>query len=118
MCCTHAYILFLVDWLPQALRCRQQLGCLGKLGRGYLFPLLLQKFFSGLLQEFWCGPLFHVKIILDVAVPQHEVLADLNGDQVLRRQVGHHVNVLDALVCILDVQVECLLVEFSMRFDF
>jgi hypothetical protein len=31
-------------------------------------------------------------------VPQHEVLADLNGSEVPGRQVGHHVNVLDARV--------------------
>jgi hypothetical protein len=54
----------------------------------------------------------HIEVVLDVAVAQHEVLADLNGYQVLRRQIGYHVDVLDVLVRILDVQVECLLVKY------
>jgi len=66
---------------------------------------------SLLVQGTPCGPLFHIEVILDVAVAQHEVLADLNGDQVLGRQVGHHVDVFDASVRMLDVQVECLLVQ-------
>ncbi|MGZ4922528.1 MAG: hypothetical protein ACXV5H_00975, partial [Halobacteriota archaeon] len=42
---------------------------------------------------------------------QHEVLSDLNGSEVLRRQGGHHVNVPDASVRVLDVEVERLFVE-------
>ena len=51
------------------------------------------------------------KSLLDVAVAEHEVLADLDRRQVLRRQVGDHVDVLDAVVGVLDVEVEGLLVE-------
>jgi len=53
----------------------------------------------------------YIEVFFDVAVAQHEVLADLNGCQVLGRQIGHHVDVLDVSVRILDVQIEGLLVE-------
>ena len=59
--------------------------------------------------------LLHIKVVLDVAVAQHEVLPDLDGDQVLGRQVGHHVDVFDAFVGVLHVQVERLLVEDRRR---
>ena len=36
----------------------------------------------------------HIEVVLDVAVAQHEVLSDLDRDQVLRREVRHHVDVL------------------------
>gem|GEM_PF-6973012 len=74
--------------------------------------LLLEQLVRRLFKELRCGPLMHIDVVLDVAVAQHEVLADLNGYQVLRRQIGYHVDVLDVLVRILDVQVECLLVKY------
>ena len=57
------------------------------------FEQLLRRLFEELRR----GPLLHIEVVLDVAVAQHEVLPDLDGDQVLRRQVRHHVDVLDAL---------------------
>ncbi|MGA8052667.1 MAG: hypothetical protein WCA12_02205, partial [Burkholderiales bacterium] len=67
--------------------------------------------FPGLLQELGGGPLLNVEIALDVTMLQHEVLADLDLRQVLRRQAGHHVDVLDALVGVLDVAVVGLAVQ-------
>lgn len=47
----------------------------------------------------------------DGAVAQHEVLADLDGHQVLRRQVGHHVHVLVPAERVIDVEIARLRVE-------
>ena len=42
------------------------------------FPFLLDQFFGRLFKELRCGPLLHIEVALDVAVLQHEVLADLD----------------------------------------
>ena len=61
--------------------------------------------------EFRCGPLLHIKVVLDVAVLEHEVLAGRDAGEVLGRQVRHHVHVLDALVGVFGVAVKGLAVE-------
>ncbi len=71
--------------------------------------------FAACLEELRRRPRVHIEVVLDVAVAQHEVLPDLDRDQVLRREVRHHVDVLDALVGVLDVPVERLLVEDRRR---
>ena len=83
----------------------------GSLLQLLLLPLLLEHFLGRLLQELRPGPLVHVEVVLDVAVAEHEVLADLDALQVLRAQARHHVDVLDALVGVLGVEVERLPVE-------
>ena len=76
-----------------------------------LLPLFLEQLRCCLLKEFRRGPLKHIEVILDVAVAQHEVLVDLQGFQVVGRQGGHHVDVQDAPVGVLDIQVVGLLVQ-------
>ena len=83
----------------------------GRLAVDRFDPLLLEELSCGLFEELGCGPLVDVEVVLDVPVAEHEVLADLDRDEVLRRQVRDHVDVLDALVGVLDVEVERLLVQ-------
>jgi hypothetical protein len=49
----------------------------------HLLPLLFEQLLRRLFEELRRGPLLHVEIVFDVAVAQHEVLADLDRRQVL-----------------------------------
>ena len=69
-------------WLPEPFSRRQRVRRFGQLGQGSFLPFLFQQFTGGLFKELRCGPLIHVEVVLDVAVAQHEVLADLDGGQV------------------------------------
>ena len=78
-------------------------------------PFLLEYFNRRLLQEFRCRPLVHIEVVLDVAVAEHEIFADLDTLHVLRTQTRNHVDVLDALVRVLGVKIERLPVEDVRR---
>ena len=83
----------------------------GKLAPAPALPFFLEHFNCRLLQEFRRRPLIHIEVVLDVAVAEHEIFADLDAFQVLRAQARHHVDVLDAFVGVLGIQVEGLAVE-------
>ena len=84
---------------------------LRKLAPAPSLPFLLEDFNRRLLQEFRRRPGVHIEVVLDVAVAEHEIFADLDALHVLRTQARHHVDVLDALVRILGVEIEGLPVE-------
>ncbi|MGZ3630319.1 MAG: hypothetical protein ACXVDN_21995, partial [Ktedonobacteraceae bacterium] len=74
-----------------------ELASLRKLAPAPSLPFLLEYFDRRLLQKFRCRPSVHIEVVLDVAVAEHEIFADLDALHVLRTQAWHHVNVLDAL---------------------
>ena len=88
---------------------------LRKLAPAPSLPFLLEYFNRRLLQEFRRRPGVHIEVVLDVAVAEHEIFADLDTLHVLRTQARHHVDVLDALVRVLGVKIERLPVEDVRR---